>query len=552
MNERVKIWLLLGMSGAVYANTLVNSFTYDDFLYVLNNPLVTNPSLRGFFTATRFSNVFRPVTFASFSLNWVIGNIHAAGYHLLNLLLHAAVVVLLYFVLRKLLEHMDRADTIAFVAAALFAVHPIHTEAVASIVGRSELLAALFLLGAWLLHLYDQWIPALACFVLAMMAKESAVAFIPLVVAGDYVRGQWKPLARYAGILLAGVAYAAVLFRAQGGVFGEHGVDPLDNPLAQLPPRLRILNALRVAWKYVGLLIYPARFSYDYSYNAISVYNDWKHTLPAAIAAAVVVGLWIWAVRARRSEWVLAGVIYLGAFAATANILIPTGTIMGERLAYLPSAGFCVLVATAWIFLEKRQATVAWSLLILVLAALGARTMVRNRDWKSNFTLYSSAESVVPNDSRMHANLGGFYMDNGNLELARTELQTALRIYPNFPDANEFYGLTEVRLGHDDAALPALQRALELTRKDSPQYVERKINLAAMLLKMGRDQEALKWLNEAVVEAPTNARAWSNRAVVRYRQGDLASARSDAQMALRQDPFNGQAQGILGALASSK
>ena len=552
MNERVRIWVLVGLSAVVYANSLPNSFTYDDFLYVLNNPLVTSPSLRGFFTATPFSNVFRPVTFASFSLNWVIGNIHAVGYHLLNLLLHAAVVVLLYFVLRRLLEGVERGQTIAFVAAALFAVHPIHTEAVASIVGRSELLAAGFLLAAWLLHLQDRLLPALLCFVLAMMAKESAVALVPLVVAGDYARGKWKPLTRYGWIVVVAMAYAVVLFKAQGGVFGEHGVDPLDNPLANLPARLRILNALRVAWKYVGLLVYPARLSYDYSYNAIPVYADGRHTLPAAIAAASVLALLIWAVRARRTEWIVAGAIYLGTFAVTANIVIPTGTIMGERLAYLPSAGFCLLLAVLWASLEKRQAAVAWAVLVLVLAALGARTMVRNRDWKSNYTLYLSAEHVVPNDSRLHANLGGFYMDNGNLELARTELQTALRIYPNFPDANEFYGLTEVRLGHDDTALPLLRRALELTRRDSPRYPEREINLAAMLVKLGKDDEALTLLNDAVAGAPGNPRGWSNRAVVHYRRGEMDMARADAEMALRVDPFNGQAQGVLRAMGVGK
>jgi Tfp pilus assembly protein PilF len=551
MNERVRIWVLVGLSAAVYANTLANSFTYDDFLYVLNNPLVTSPSLRGFFTATPFSNVFRPVTFASFSFNWVIGNIHAMGYHLLNLLLHAVVVVLLYLVLRKLLEGVDRAETIAFVAAALFAVHPVHTEAVASIVGRSELLAATLLLAAWLLHLQDRLLPALACFVLAMMANESAVTFVPLVVAGDYARGKWKPLTRYGWIVVVAMAYAVVLFKAQGGVFGEHGVDPLDNPLANLPARLRILNALRVGWKYVGLLVYPAQLSYDYSYDSIPVYADWKHTLPAAIAAAAILALWIWAVRARRTEWVLAGAIYLGAFAATANVLIPTGTIMGERLAYLPSAGFCLLAAVLWAFVQKRQVAAAWGLLALVLVVLGARTIVRNRDWKSNYTLYLSAERVVPNDSRMHANLGGFYMDNGKLELAQTELQTALRIYPNFPDANEFYGLTEVRLGHDDAALPLLRRALELTRRDSPRYAEREINLAAMLVKLGKDDEALRWLNEAVVEAPGNPRAWANRAVAHYRRGEMDLARKDAEIALRADPFNGQAQGVLGTLGAA-
>jgi protein O-mannosyl-transferase len=549
MTTRLRILLLIAASTLVYANTLRNSFTYDDFLYVLNNPLVTNPSLHSFFSTTQFSNVFRPLTFASFSFNWVLGSIHAVGYHLLNLILHAAVVVLLYLLLRKLLENFDQAETIALVAAALFAVHPIHTEAVASIAGRSELLAAGFLFAAWLLHLHDHWIPALLCFLLAMMGKESAVVFVPLVFFGDYARAKWKPIARY--VCIAGVAalYAAVLWKAQGAHFGEHGIAALDNILAGLPARLRILNALRVAWKYVALQIFPLHLSYDYSYNAIPVYRDWTHTLPALLGAIAVLALWLWAFRTGRRPWVLAGAIYFAGFATTANLLLPIGTIMGERLAYLPSAGFCLLVALLWSRAEKYRPQLAWGFLILILAALGSRTILRNRDWRTNFTLYSSAYNVVPDDARMHANLGGFYMDSGQLDRAQSELQTALRIYPPFPDALEFSGLVESRLGHDEAALPFLEQAFSYSRQDSPSYVPRAVNLAAMLVKLGKDDNrALDLLNEAIVRSPDNSRAWSNRAVIHYRHKDLPAARADAQTALQLDPQSGQARSLLTTL----
>lgn len=552
MSERTRIGLLLAVAMLVYANALHNSFTYDDFLYVLNNPGVTSATLKGFFEPTKVGNVFRPVTFATFALNWALGNVHAWGYHLLNLLLHAAVTLLLYLVLRTLLESVARGETVAFAAALLFAVHPIHTEAVASIVGRSELLATGFLLVAWLLHLQDRQVPALACFVLALMSKESAVAFLPLALAGDYVRGKLKPLVRYGWIALVAVLYVGVLWKAQGGRFGELGVDFLDNPLTIVPAKLRILNALRIAWKYVWLLVFPAKLSYDYSYNAIRLYADWRHTLPAAVAAAVVLGLWAWTVWKRQAGWVLAGAIYLAGFAVTANVLVPTGTIMGERLAYLPSAGFCLLVALIWIGLEKYRPKIAWAVLVAILAAFGARTIIRNRDWRSNFTLYSAAERVVPGDARMHANLGGFYMDSGQLEAARTELQTALRIYPDFPDALEFYGLTEARLGHDQEALPLLERALSSTRKESTRYNDRAVNLAALLIRLGQNDQAFNILNKVIQDSPECSRAWSNRAVIYYRRGDLASAQFDAQTSLHLEPGNAQARDLLSALAAPK
>jgi len=547
-SQRWRVALLLVVSALVYANALLNSFTYDDFLYVLNNPAVTAPTVRGFLEPTRAFNLFRPVTFVSFTLNWVVGYIHPFSYHLVNLLLHAAVTLLLYLVFRKVLEQMPEGDKVAYVAALLFAVHPIHTEAVASIVGRSELLAAGFLLAAWLLHLRDQPIPELVCLLLALLSKESAVCFLPLALVGDYARGELKPRQRYAWIAGVSVLYVAVLWKVQGGRFGEVSVNFLDNPLASLPATWRIFNALRVAWKYVGLQLFPATLSYDYSYRAIRLFQDWRHIFPAAAASIAVVALWIWAVWSRRTGWMLAGAIYFAGFAVTANVLIPTGTIMGERLAYLPSAGFCLLLALIWVRLERFKPAWAWAALVILLAALGARTVVRNRDWRTNFALFSAGVEAVPGSSRAHCNIGGQYMDSGQLDAALAQFQTALEIYPDYPDALEYSGLIESRRGQDQKALELLERAFFFTRKESTRYGERAVNLAAMLMKVGQSDKAMNLLNQAIEVAPGNARAWANRAVIHYWRGDEDAARSDAETALRADPRNPQAQSLLEAM----
>jgi protein O-mannosyl-transferase len=551
MNEKLRVALLLAAAMLVYANTLLNSFTYDDFPFVLNNLAVRNPSLKGFFEPTAIGNIFRPVSFASFSLNWVLGGVHAAGYHLVNLLLHAAVTLMLYLVLRTVLENIPRAESISFGAALLFAVHPIHTESVASIAGRPELLAAGFLLGAWLFHLHDRPVPMLVCFALGLLSKESAIVFVPLAIAGDYARGKLKPVSRYAWIAGFAALYVAVLWKAEGGRFGEVNVHFIDNPLIALPAAWRILNALRIAWKYIGLHFYPAKLSCEYSYNAIPTHTNWLNVLPAVSATLAVLILWVLAVWTRRMAWALAGAIYLGGFSVTANILIPTGTIMGERLAYLPSAGFCLLVALIWIQLANRRSQLAWVLLAVVVTALAIRTVVRNGDWRTNHTLFSATVRAVPGSARAHSNLGGQYMDDGKLDLASTEFQTALQIFPDFPDALESYGIIQSREGHDEKALPLLQHALAVTRRDSSRYVDREVNLAALQIKVGRDEEALKLLNDAIEESPANPRAWSNRAMIHYRRGDLSSTRADAETALRLDPSNPQARGLLGATGAS-
>ncbi|MGB7848341.1 MAG: tetratricopeptide repeat protein [Candidatus Acidiferrum sp.] len=551
MTERLRISLLLSLTILVYGNTLANGFTMDDFPYILNNPAVTSPSIKAIFTATKDLNIFRPLTFATFALNWASGGTTVWGYHLVNLLLHSAVTLFLFLVLKELLETVPQGTTVAWVAALLFAVHPIHTETVASIVGRSESLAVGFLLAAWLLHLHDRLIPALVCFVLALLAKESAVTFLPLALAGDYARGKLKPLRRYGSIAGVTLLYLALLRKAQGGRFGEKFINALDNPLAHIPASLRILNALRIAWKYLGLHVYPATLSCDYSYSAIVVYSSWRQTVPAAVATVFVLGLWIWAIRKQQKEWVLAGAVYFIGFAVTANILVPTGTMMGERLAYLPSAGFCVLVALLWARLEKHQRRLAWTVLALAVAALAVRTIVRNRDWRDNFTLFSAAVRAVPESAKAHAALGTEFMHRGQLDEAETEFQTTLRIYPSFVEAMVSYGIIESRLGHDGEALRLMQEALSMTAKDDIRYEYEAVTLAAQLMKLGRNDDALKILNEEIAASPGDSRAWSNRAVIRYWRGDAESARADATAALRLDPTNAQAQRLLGVMNES-
>jgi protein O-mannosyl-transferase len=549
MKELPRLGLLMAAVAIAYGNTLLNDFAQDDQIYILENHAVTAHSLHELIQPNYFSRVFRPVTFATFSVNWALRANHPFSYHLLNILLHAVVTCLLCVLLRSLLEPLPHAATVALIAAWLFAVHPIHTEAVAAIAGRSELLAAGFLLGAWLLHLHDRHLLALLCFVLALLSKESAVVFFPLVLLGDFARGELKPALRYASIAAVTALYVGLFWKLQGGRFGI--VIPfLDNPLGVLPPTLRMLNALRVAWKYFGLQVYPGSLSCDYSYSAILLYSNWR-VVPSACLALLVVLLWIWSLYARKRAWAIAGTIYLVGFAATANLFFPIGTIMGERLAYFPSAGFCLLAALLWVHLKRYNRPLAIAVLAVIVAGFAVRTVVRNRDWRNNFTLYSAALLVVPQSAKMHYAIATQYALQGQPELARKEFQTSLRLYPDYPEALESFGLLEANTGQDQESRRLLQAALALAQKGSLNYNFAVVNLAGQLIKLGDNDQALKLLDQDIANSPDYARAWANRALIRYRQGDLASARSDAQTALRLDPGNSQAQALLSRLNAS-
>ena len=552
MKHRLQIGLLMAISALVYGNTLANSFTMDDELYVFRNPQVTNFSFHALFQPNVASNVFRPVTFATLVANWALGGTQAFAYHLVNLILQVGVTLALYLLLLALLEDLAGAETMGFAGTLLFAVHPIHTEAIASIIGRSELLAAGFLFAAWLLHLRDRAVLSGVSFVCALLSKESAIVFLPMLLIVDYSRDKRKPWTRYAALAAISAIYLCTLWKIQGGHFGAASVSLLDNPLYRLPLVWRVLNAIRIGWKYLSLMVFPLNLSCDYSFNEITLYGDLRHTLPAALAALTVFAGWIWAVLRRNAGLAIAGAMYLIGFSVTANVLTPTGTIMGERLAYLPTAGFCVLVVLPLplLFRKNRIATVA--LLWFFVAALGARTLLRNRDWRDNLSLYTAAVKVVPGSAKMHAYLGGEYLNRGQFDAARAEFQTALRIYPEFPDTIESLGLLESWTGNRAEGLRLMEQALRMSDRSNINYDYMAVNYAALLMQVGRPADALTVLDREIAEAPTYARAWSNRAALRYEQRQYAYAKSDAETALRLDPKNAQAAGVLQKVADGQ
>jgi tetratricopeptide (TPR) repeat protein len=547
MKLRWQIAVLLGVSLLAFGNSLLNSFTLDDEMYIKRNPQVTEHSLRLLFRANESTSVYRPVTFATFAANWLVAGYRPKSYHLVNLLLHAAVTLLFFFALRKALEGMAHYETISFVAALLFASHPIHTEAVSSVVGRSELLAAGFLFAAWLLHLTDRWVLALLSFALALLSKESAIGLLPLAIVGDYAAGKLRSWTRYTGIALITALYLVVLWKAQGGHFGPPTVSILDNPLVMLPAHLRVLNAIRISWKYVFLLLFPATLSCDYSYNQIYLYGNARHLLVGVIAALGVLGAWTWAVRRRRSGYAIAGTLFFAGFAATSNILTQTGTIFGERLAYFPSAGFCLLVAVLWSLLMQRGRYIAFVVLALVLGAFTARTIARNRDWRDNVALYLAGADASPKSAKMRVFRAAIYVDRADFDKARSDLQFALDTYPDYPDAVEGMGLLEARTGNTAAALKLLEKALEMSDRKDFFFDFRAANLAALEIQTGRVDDAMKLLNREITLSPAYSRLWSNRATLRLKLGQTAEARSDALTALRLDPSNGQATDVLNA-----
>jgi protein O-mannosyl-transferase len=530
--------ILLLASLLVYANTLGNDFAYDDFPFIVGNDAIHLPLTQLFWAPYSADGFWRPVVLMVHAANFAIGGLRPFSYHLFNILAHAGVVLLLY---RLLLDLLARPRA-AFAAALLYAVHPLHTEAVSAAYSRLEILAAGFLFAAWLLHVRNKPLGAALCLFLALGSKESAVCFLAIAALSDWRLN--RPISRtaYAGYGLVTALYMAMRAKAVG-LLGLGWIPMIQNPLTTLSAPLRVANALRLAWLMFGLHVYPDRLSVDYSYNAVPVILEWSKL--AGWIAATMAALAVWAYLATRSRGVfVAGTIYLAGFALTSNFFFAGATNIGERWAYLPSAGFCLLFGLAYDWLAERKRTIATALLSAIILAMSIRTFVRNQDWKGNFTLTLAAERAYPQSVRVQHAVGLEYLKIGDVARAQQHFEAAERICPDYPHLQISMGMLAYQNGDRDGAERHFRAAMRSAAEYSfePDFV---IDYAALQVEEKHYEKALALLNTAIVSWPGMARAYSNRAVTLYRLGRMDQARADAVTALRLNPGNGQAAAVL-------
>jgi protein O-mannosyl-transferase len=477
----------LGLLALVpYLNALRAGFTFDDLPLVRDNPLVTGGiDPIGALTGTFFGLTYRPLTVLSFALNYHVAAGNPATFHAVNLFLHAGVTVLVFVLGSWLLE----SSLSAGVAAALFAVHPIHTEAVTSIVGRAELLAALLALLALIAAVRADreadrtrrtaWqVGSLVCFALALLSKESAVSVLPLIVLVRITlrkeplrTGLWREVCSldWVPYVLCIALFAIARFWVVGSMTVEK-VTEIDNILAFVPWTARLRSALGVLWDYFGLLNLPLVLAGDYSYAQVPVIDSWwDGRLLGGVALLVASG--VVCLRNRRPAVTLATVWPLVALATTANVFFAGPTVKAERLLYLPSVGWVLLVGYACgrLVAERRYRNLSVAALCTVMAWFTARTWVRNWDWRDNVAFSRSMIRAAPDSAKARYNLGIVLLGEGAYDPAIAMFRRSLDIWP-WPAAALAAGIAAERKGRVDDAAGWYEDALHLMPAFSPAH----------------------------------------------------------------------------------
>jgi tetratricopeptide (TPR) repeat protein len=541
---------LAAIALAAYANSFSSGLVQDaQALLTLDDRIraLTLHNLRLIFERTYWwpkvaDGLYRPITTLSLLFNYALlgGGRNPAGYHAVNFLLHAGNVCLAYALARRVLGDARAA----FLAAALWAVHPIGVEAVANIAGRADLLAAMCVLGGLLLYArldgLAGWRARAAVaglFAIAaagVFSKENAAVLLGLMALWDSCRAAPPgPPGRLRGAAYAAVAASlALLWMVRAAVLGampSPQVVYVDNPLRATGFLVARWTAIKAIAIDLGLLLWPAGLSCDRSYRAIALAGGRD---PAAwISLAIVAALLAAAIARRRRDRVafFAAGFFAIAVLPTSNLVVPIGSIMAERFLYLPSVAFAVLLAAlAFRAVPRKAATL---LLGAAVALCACRTFARNFAWHDNLALASTDVETVPASFKLHDMLAKSLYDQdpqGNLDRAIAEEERAWAILQPLPprlstELTPSYLGVYYRLKGDASGGPrsaqgrpwyeksvsVLRRAREISRAGEAAFDETQraagkplsargaspdlyLNLAAALLGLDRYGEALE------------------------------------------------------------
>jgi tetratricopeptide (TPR) repeat protein len=473
------------------------------------------------------------------------------GYHLLNILLHATAAVLVVLVLRRL-----RVPG-AYLAAAIFALHPVHVESVAWITEQKNTLSAMFYLGAMLVYLrFDQerksvlyyW--ALALFVLGLLSKTTA-ATLPaaLLVIFWWQRGRlsWRrdvlPLVPFfalgtaAGLLTAWVERK--LIGAEGAAFELTIVE-------------RCLLAGRAIWFYLGKLFWPTELIFIYPRWQVSQ-AVWRQYLFPAAALLLLAGCW-----AVRRWWrgPLAGLLFFVGTLLPAlgfcNVYPFLFSFVADHFQYLASLGVITLASAGAALLLARgrfwDRLVGYLTCLLLLATLGALTWRQSRMYADHETLYHATIDKNPDCWLVHNNLGLVLVDRGRVDEAIAHFQQALKIKPDLEQAHYNLGFALVGRGQVDEAIAHYQQALKI----KPDYALAHNNLGTALAGRGQVDGAIAHFQQALKIKPDLAQAHCNLGFALVGRGQVDEAIAHYQQALKIKPDYALAHHNLGTALAGR
>jgi tetratricopeptide (TPR) repeat protein len=584
LNIYIPAFICFMLAFMLYANTFKHGFVLDDYGAYADNwvvkkgvegiPIILKTTYR-YGVSLLTDNLYRPFSQIMFAVEWQLSPNNPHLSHFVNVLFYALSCLLLFIVLRKYLSKLH--PLIPLVITLLYAAHPIHTEVVANIKSRDEIMSFFFLmLTLLLLH---NWftknnrlslITSLLMFFLAFLSKEGVITMLFLFpVIGWYLTDAKPKTIISASLLLIIPAILYILIRQQ--ILSEYSssssISYVDNFLLGIPDAAtRFASTIMLLGKYLLLSIFPYQLVSDYSFNQIPIVGLGNIGFIVSFLIYLSMGIYV-VINFRKRNIIVFGILfYLITLSIYSNILIPVGTSFGERFMFLPSLGLCiafVLLIAQWLKVGENKKQTEFELLkskpifagiiILILFAFSVKTVVRAAEWKSQETLFEKDVKRSPNSAHMRLYWGLTLRDKAMKEddlqkrdaimyQAVAEFDKGLSIYPTYPDCYEQLGLAWYRLKNNEKALYNYEKALEL----NPTKAVTWSNTGIIHFEQGNLQKAMEVYKKAISLDPNYADAYFNMGSVYGMLGKYDEAIVEFKKCIQFDPENSRAHQFIG------
>ncbi|XP_061871977.1 protein O-mannosyl-transferase TMTC3 [Colius striatus] len=586
--------LIVGVVAVCYWNSLFCGFVFDDVSAILDNkdlhpstPL-TNLFQNDFWgtpmSEERSHKSYRPLTVLTFRLNYLFSELNAVSYHFLNLVFHVVVCIVFLKVCKLFLDNKS-----SIVASLLFAVHPIHTEAVTGVVGRAELLSSIFFLAAFLSYTKSKgpdntivWTPiAMTVFLVAVatLCKEQGITVVGICcvyevfIAQRYtlpvlldttvqiLRGKGSiPFSMLQTLLklivlmfstLLLVVIRVQVIQSQLPVFTR-----FDNPAAVSPSPARQLTFNYLLPVNAWLLLNPSELCCDWTMGTIPLVESLLDVRNVATLTffGFLGSLIVFSLRypGDSSKTVLMALcLIVLPFIPASNLFFPVGFVVAERVLYVPSMGFCILVAHGWKKLSTRSVLrkISWVCLAAVLFTHALKTLHRNWDWESEYTLFMSALKVNKNNAKLWNNVGHALENEKNFERALQFFIQATQVQPDDIGAHMNVGRTYKNLNKTKEAeesymiakslMPQIIPGKKYAARVAPNHLNVYINLANLIrANESRLEEADQLYRQAISMRPDFKQAYISRGELLLKMNKPLKAKEAYLKALELDRTN--------------
>jgi tetratricopeptide (TPR) repeat protein len=489
-----------------YVNSLPNEFVFDDGPIVGVNPAIRAISpvqfLKSPYWAKQYEGIYRPFTIFSLSVDYAIWRQWAPGFRLTNLAVHAVNGFLVFVLATSLVG----AGMVPVAAMVLYLIHPVHSEAVTGIIGRSDLFATCFLLSAWLLFRRGHTLLPAGLFFLALLSKENAIMLLGILLL-DFLWSRYAPpdrlgtpevrkgdaAFRIAVMVSTAVGYLILRFSVLGGFGIPASAQYMGGQLTYIE---RLMTSGRVFLEYLRLLFFPLNLAGDYDFNSIPIANvsNWD----AWLGLCLIAGALLSAFFLRRRYWVVSfGVLFAFlVFLPVSNWITPISVLMAERFLYLPMIGLSMAAAVIFAGIPDRrlQRLVGVGVLVLATVLCNSHDYIRRND----FTFFGNMVRVVPNSAKARLGYGYALLQAGFREDAARQFEAGLRIIPDFPELLTTLAMTKMTSKDCSEAWSLLNRALEI----DPGHADTHRRMGDCYMKEGKYREAESMYRHAVQSIP--------------------------------------------------